>query len=193
MDLRRISAVAVWVVIVVASVHCGSSSSTPTTNPTPVVPIPTAAPTPTPVATLPPGMVCPSPTPPPLLRLKIGIHDDSGDRKILNSNPIVPNVDHYCDKVGFGDWKFCETRAEDHPDRTACDYLAVGIATDTKRWGPTWYFNGDLCADAAGRCANNPNNQFLAVAKTTGVFEACAAEDRPVDPGGSRCGSIEIK
>ena len=171
--------------------HCGSGSS-PTAAPTPVVPIPTPTATPTSTLGLPPGMIC-DPTPPPLLRMQLKVHDDSGDRKVLDSKPLVVNVDNYCDRMGFGSWKFCDTRQEGDPQRTACDYLVTGKAEDTGRWGPTWYYVSDLCADFPDRCANHPDNQFLVVAKATGIYEACAAEGWPVADNGGRCGTIEVK
>jgi hypothetical protein len=171
--------------------RCGSGSS-PTQGPTPPVSTPTPTPTPTPDSGLPVGMTC-NPTPPPLLRMQLKIHDDSGDRKVLDSKPLVVNVDSYCDRMGFGSWKFCDTRQEGDPQRTACDYLVTGKAEDTGRWGPTWYYVRDLCADFPDKCANHPDNQFMVVAKATGIYEACAAPGWPVASNGTRCGTIEIK
>jgi hypothetical protein len=145
---------------------------------------------------VPPAGICPSPTPPPLRYYAVKVHDDSGYRKVLDSHPIVQNVDGYCEKVGFGSAKFCATRAEDDPDRAACDFQATGRAKDTGRWGPTWYYEGKLCEagpDQPG-CSNHQDNQFMAIAKGTGEFEACVADDVPVDPEeGSRCGVCRIR
>jgi hypothetical protein len=127
-----------------------------------------------------------------MLRMRLKIHSDDGGRIVLDSKPVVANVDHYCDRVGFGDWKFCDTRPEGHPERVACDYLVTGQAEDTGRWGPTWFYGSDLCAYFPGDCANHPDNQFMAVAKANGTFEACASESWPVASNGSRCGTIEI-
>jgi hypothetical protein len=174
--------------------QCGSGS-TPTGAPTPVVPLPSPTATPTPgegEGGLPPGMVC-DPTPPPLLRMQLNVFDSSGNRTILDSKPLVVNVDNYCDRVGFGNWKFCDTRMEGDPQRVACDYLVTGKAEDTGRWGPTWYYVSDLCANFPGSCANHPDNQFMAVAKDKGIYEACAAEGWPVASNGTRCGTIELK
>ena len=125
--------------------------------------------------------------------MHVKIHDDSGGRKVLDSKPLVANVDGYCDKVGFGDWKFCDTRPEGHPERVACDYLVTGKAEDTGRWGPTWFYGSDLCSYSPGDCANHPSEQFMAIAKSEGTYEACAAEDWPIASNGTRCGTIEIK
>ena len=194
MNLRPLVLLGAWSVAGLTLVHCGANSSSPTGSPTPpvVMPTPTPTATPTPSSGLPPGMTC-NPTPPPILRMHVKIHDDSGGRKVLDSKPVVPNVDHYCDRVGFGDWKFCDTRPEGHPERVACDYLVTGQAEDTGRWGPTWFYGSDLCAYFPGDCANHPNNQFMAVAKAKGTYEACAAEGWPVAANGTRCGTIEIK
>lgn len=199
MDLKRLTLLGTWAVTGVMLAQCGASSSSPAGAPTPGVgtpspatPGPTPTATPTPSAGLPPGMTC-SPTPPPLLRMHLKVHDDSGDRKVLDSKPLVANVDHYCDRVGFGDWKFCETRPEGHPERVACDYLVTGKAEDTGRWGPTWFYGSDLCAYSPESCANHPSQQFMAISKAKGTFEACASEDWPVAANGTRCGTIEIQ
>ncbi len=198
MNLRPLVLLGAWPIAALTLVQCGASSSSPTGNPTPVVAIPTPAatptptPTPTPSSGLPPGMTC-DPTPPPIHEMRVKIHDDSGSRKVLDSKPLVENVDHYCDRVGFGDWKFCDTRPEGDPQRVACDYLVTGKAEDTGRWGPTWYYGSDLCSYSPDGCANHPTEQFMAIAKAKGTFEACASESWPVASNGTRCGTIEIK
>jgi hypothetical protein len=176
-----------------AIVQCGGSSS-PTTNPTPV---PTVAPTPTPTPTpagivLPPGMVC-DPTPPPLYGMRVKKHDGTADRAVLDSKPLVENVDHYCERVSDVSGKFCDTRLEGNPQRVACDYMAVGKALDTGRWGPTWYYNGQPCDGAnAANCLNHSTEQFLAIAKNPGRFEACASPLAPVAADGSACGKCDF-
>jgi hypothetical protein len=188
MQLRYLLSVAAWLSTPFLLVQCGSSASTPTSSPTPVV---GTQPTPTPVPgiVLPAGMTC-SPTPPPLLRMQLSVFQPHGDGVLLDSKPLVPNVDHYCDRVGFGDWKFCETRPEGHPERVACDYLATGKA-DTGRWGPTWIGEGKPCGAEFSLCALHPDNQFLAVAKGKGEFKACASELAPVAANGDRCGTLD--
>ena len=101
---------------------CGSSPATPPTAPKPVATlVPTPVPTPVGIV-LPAGMVC-DPTPPPLLRLNVSEWRPHGDGWVLDSSPVVPNVDHYCDRVGFGNWKFCDTRMEG--DRLVLDMPAL--------------------------------------------------------------------
>jgi hypothetical protein len=180
------------VVMAAALVACGSSSKTPTAGPstTPGVATPTPVPTPAGII-LPSGMMC-SPTPPPLLRMHIKVQAEDGSRTILDSSPLVPNVDNYCDRVGFGAWKFCETRPEGDPQRVACDYLAVGIASDTGRWGPRWIGEGKPCGAEFSQCANHATNQFLAIARGKGEFQACVAEDAPVSDRGVRCTMFEF-
>jgi hypothetical protein len=104
----------------------------------------------------------------------------------------VPNTDHYCEKVGFGDWKFCDTRVEGTSDRVACDYQVTGIAQDG-RWGPTWYYNGKLCGEDPSVCVAHPDNQYLAIGKAKGTYRACAADNVPVAPDGSRCGELVVQ
>jgi hypothetical protein len=97
-----------------------------------------------------------------------------GGRNILDSKPQVENVDGYCGKAGFdAGAPFCDTRPEGDPQRVACDYLAMGMAKDTGRWGPTWYYEGKLCAQQGQSCSNHPDNQFMAIAKVNGEFAAC--------------------
>jgi hypothetical protein len=175
-------------------VQCGGGSS-PTSNPTPVpTATPTATATPTPGSVLPAGMVC-DPTPPPLYGIIVKVHAGSADRAVLDSRPIVINVDNYCERVTGIGGKFCDTRLEGNDQRVACDYMAIGKASDTGRWGPTWSFNGQACDGANfGSCANHQSDQFLAVAKANGKFEACAADNVPMWPdGGSRCGACNFQ
>jgi len=168
---------------------CGGSSDSPTVTPTPVV-TPTPAPTSTPVAAS-----CPAPTPPPLRYRAIKVHNDLGYRKVLDTKPLVENVDGYCGKVGLSaNARFCETRPEDSPERAGCDYMAVGRAKDTGRYGPTWFYEGRPCAagpDQPG-CTNHESNQFLVVAKGPGEYAACAADEVPLVSDGERCGVCKL-
>jgi hypothetical protein len=140
-------------------------------------------------------MVC-SPTPPPLYGYKVSVFDNSSSRIILDSKPQVANVDGYCAKVGTGGQtqKFCDTRPEGDPQRTACDYLMTGISPATGRWGPTWTWDGKPCdGENFTSCANHQTNQFMAIAKTKGTYVACASPEVPVAPGQSACGQQVIK
>jgi hypothetical protein len=128
--------------------------------------------------------------------MSVKIHDDASSRIILDSKPLVMNIDGYCARVGAGGetQRFCETRLEGHPDREACDFLATGKAPATGRWGPTWYWNGKPCdGDNFTSCATHQDNQFMAIAKTSGYYEACASADVPVHQDGGRCGGKQIK
>jgi len=177
-----------------ALVACGGGSGS---NPTPVStpnPTPTPAATPTPTSALPAGMVC-DPTPPPLYGINVKVLFDSGGlRRTLDSRPRVINMDGYCGKAGFGATdKFCWTRQEGDPQAVACDYLAVGRAGDTGRWGPTWFYEGMPCSATGTQlgCSNHPDNQFLVNTRGDGTYEACAAPEIPLsqdpDRPGSRC------
>ncbi len=159
-------------------------------DPTPVTPTTTTTTTtqPTPV-----GLAC-SPTPPPLYGIQIKVHDNGdGHRRILDSRPIVLNVDNYCQRVGIGSGNFCFVRPEGDAQAIDCDKMAVGQAENGK-WGPTWYWDDQLCPTGTNPgCADHPDgNQFLLVAKGPGRFEACAADDIPLSEDmnypGSRCG-----
>ena len=168
-------------------------------SPTPAQPVPvqtstpTPAPTPTPTlaSQLPAGMVC-DPTPPPLYGLRLKQHN----ARTLDSRPQVIDVNGFCGKASSDpNAKFCFTRQEGDPQSVACDYLAVGKASDTGRWGPTWTWNGEPCS-ANGGCTNHPDNQFLVLMNANGTYLACVAPEVPLstDPArpGSRCGVCKV-
>lgn len=172
---------------------CGGSPSPAQPIPAPT-PTPTPAPTPTPTlaSMLPAGMVC-DPTPPPLYGLRLKQHN----ARTLDSRPQVINMNDFCGRAGFDPGsKFCFTRPEGDPQSVACDYLAVGKASDTGRWGPTWTFNGDPCRPNGG-CTNHPDNQFLVLMNANGTYLACVAPEIPLstDPArrGARCGICIVK
>jgi hypothetical protein len=172
-----------------ALVACGSDATAPST---PATPAPTATPGPGPT---PSALTC-NPTPPAIYGMRVTIRDASGYRKILGATPLVANYDGYCGKVGFdpNQW-YCTTRTDDDPARAACDAVAVGRAGDTGRWGPTWYWEGQPCAQTGDQqgCENHATDQFLAYAKGGGEYAACAAPSIEVEPeGASRCGVIQI-
>jgi hypothetical protein len=177
------------VVPVLALFGCGSGSSTTPSNPQTPVPT-TLAPAPTPTPN-PFVALCGSPTPPPLMGMKLKVHVDNGDRKQLDSKPIVANVDGYCSKVGTGGptAPYCETRLEGSTQREACDGLVVGKAKDTGKVGPTWTWNDQPCF-AVGTTGGQPgcinlDNQFLIVARDPGNYLACASGEWPVAKAGA--------
>jgi hypothetical protein len=187
MNLKQFALVVLGAAAAAVVVQCGGSPSSPSG---PQTPPPTTTTTTLPSNGLPAGMVC-DPTPPPVLYVLTKMHAFGGDRNILDSAPQVTNVDGYCGKVGFDPrQKFCFTRPEGDLQRVACDYLATGRAKDTGRWGPTWYYEGRPCAPAgqAGPCQNDPDNQFMAIAKADGEFAAC------IYPSGSEriCGTCTV-
>lgn len=176
-----------------AMVHCGGSASQPPTGPGVTVTTTTTTTQP-PGIVLPAGMEC-SPTPPPLYGINLKVWDKSNpNRLLLDTWPQVKNVDHYCERMGMADGKFCATRIEGDPQRFACDYLAVGQAVDTGRWGPTWTFENQPCAPpgGSGDCINHFDNQFKVVAKATGNYAACATPLARVAEDGSRCHVIYV-
>ena len=171
---------------------CGGSSN-PAQPVSASTPTPTPAPTPTPTlaSQLPAGMVC-DPTPPPLYGLRLKMHN----ARTMDSRPQVINVNNFCGLAGFDPGsKFCFTRTEGDPQSTACDYLAVGKAADTGRWGPTWSVDTQPCSPT-GPCTNHPDNQFLVTVRGNGEYQACVAPEVPLstDPArrGSRCGHCRV-
>ena len=133
--------------------------------------------------------------------MKVKVQSVSGAaRWLLDSRPQVFNVDGYCGKIGFDSRaKYCDTRPEGDAQREACDALVVGKAKDTGRVGPTWSDpDGKPCVGAGDTttqpaCINNPDNQFLVVARGAGQYLACASEDWPLGDGGSRCAGCNLK
>ncbi len=170
------------IIPVLALLRCGGSTTTPPTT-LPSTPITT------PTTTQPPITSLCVPTPPPLHSVQVTIH--TGSSNLLDSRPLVENIDNYCQRVGIGNGKYCVTRLEGDLQREACDALAVGKAKDTGRYGPTWTYNDLPCipaGDPGNGCVNHETNQFLVKAKGSGNYKACAADDVPAE--GDRCGGI---
>jgi hypothetical protein len=170
-------------------VACGGGSN-------PVAP-PSGTPTTTTTTTRPtqPVPVC-NPSPPPLYGVKVKVHSNGdGYRRILDARPLVVNVDGFCQRVGQSG-RFCFTRIEGDFDMAQCDQAAMGAA-NTGRWGPTWYYEDQLCSGSSPGCTDHPDNQFLLIAKGSGSYSACAADNIPVsqDPSipGSRCGGCTLR
>jgi hypothetical protein len=173
----------------------GSPPSTPTTT--------TTTTTTTPTTTRPSAGDC-SPSPPPLFRMRLKVHDNGdGYRRVLDSRPEVIDMNGYCNYRGFGTAKTCFTAHEGDPQMYACDKMATGQASDTGRWGPTWAYKPNMgapaqpCSETAKPgCINHPDNQYLVIGKGQGVFQACAAADIPLSTNpaypGSRCSYCQL-
>ena len=100
------------------------------------------------------------------------------DLVLLDSTPLVGPDAEYCRAIGFTDGRtVCPVRMEGNPERSACEALRVGRASDTGRPGPTWSANGKRCdgPDGGTACLNHSENQYLAWAYGSGTFRACAA------------------
>jgi len=165
--------------------------------PIPAAPQPTPRPTPGGPGSPPPdeeplpalpggggGGSCGEPGPAAASRVEVKIHIVGASRLILDSTPLVGPDDAYCRRIGFTDGRrFCPTRPEGHPERSACDALVSGSAADTGRPGPTWRANGRPCVFANG-CENHPDNQYLAFAYGPGTYSACVAS--------GACGSLAV-
>src|SRR5512145_3343173 len=175
---------ALVIVGVLAIAGCGGSSSGPG-------PVPTALP-PTPVPPPPtsdPAIAC-TPDPPPIYGFLVKIHSDLGYKKILDSRGKVKDKD-YCTAVGYSNFDICVVRDENDPQAVSCNNHIAGKAEDTKRYGPTWFYNGAPCrpigdgSDAPG-CKNHPTNQWMLFAFGPGEYMACAE-------GRLGCNSITIE
>ena len=181
------------------SVACGGggtsepSAQPPLPNvasiPTAPAPQPTATPTPGPELDEPPAGTpgggepgepgtCGPPLPPSVSRIAMKIHQSGAERVLLDSTPLVGPDAEYCRAIGFTDGRtVCPVRIEGSPERSACEALRVGRASDTGRPGPTWSANGKRCdgPDGGTACLNHSENQYLAWAYGSGTFRACAA------------------
>ncbi len=173
---------------------CGKSDNTNTT-PSTVPPI-TAPP-----ITLPDSPGACSPAPPPLYRIILDIKSNDGYTRVLKATPQVPNTDGYCDKVGFGAYKFCNVRPDGDPQKAACEGVVLGQA-DTGQWGPSWKYSLNYeqehpCTGSDPGCTVNAGNQYLVTTKGQAVFFACANPTVPLstDPNytGSRCTRCNFK
>jgi hypothetical protein len=158
---------------------CNSSSSTPSTptaTPTPV-PVPTQQPTPIP-DNLQQETYC-VPAPPALHNIRVKVHQDFGYKKILDSRALVGPDAGYCSAIGYPG-NICVVRNEGDPQAVTCNNLAMGKATDTGRFGPTWSWEGRPCRPAGDGgndpgCRNHETNQFLVYAFGPGTYAACGS------------------
>ncbi len=188
----------------VAACHDGQTTSTEPPDAASLIPIapapqPSATPTPElpsedPLPATPGGGggdtsgTCGQPAPPAVSRINVKVYNQSGDRAILDSTPLVgPNRD-YCKAIGYTDGRsFCPVRPDGHPERLACEAARVGRASDTGRIGPTWTADGRPCtgANSGVSCVNHGSNQFFVFAYGAGTFRACTAS--------GVCGSLTLK
>lgn len=119
---------------------------------------------------------CGEPAPPSLTRVKVTVLNVQPTQRVLDATPLVGPNGAYCRLIGYTDGRlYCPLRPEGHPERSACEALQVGRATDTGRIGPTWTAGGRPCLGRTGgvSCLNHPENQFLVITYGTGTFQAC--------------------
>jgi len=173
-----------------ATIPGATPTPTPKTTPTPgpaatPTPGPAATPTPDPTPTPKPpkGSGCGNPLPPDITRINAKVHLKGPRAYTLDSTPLVGPDREYCAKIGFTDGRsYCPVRVEGDPQRVACETYATGLAADTGRPGPTWRRNGAFCDGV--NCDNHPDNQYLLLAYTSGLYEPCAKN--------GVCGSVQV-
>lgn len=117
---------------------------------------------------------CENPAPHGLDQMSAVVHNRGPTRITLDSTPKVCDRT-YCAEIGFTDGRTCcPPRPEGHPDVDPCNEAIVGRARDTGRVGPTWTFDGQLCAPMGpGNCTVHPDNQFLLWVYGPGRARAC--------------------
>ncbi len=167
----------------------------PAPSPTPtIIPTPTPKPTPSADPTPDPRTSECVPEPPPLARINVKVHNDQGEKKVLDSAPNVcsggPGFEKFCETImNDPSRRCCPPRPEGHPQRESCDAFLMGHARDTGRVGPTWTMNGKPCVDSDStvvpRCVNHPTNQYLLFIYGKGKLTACAEN--------GYCGEITIQ
>ncbi len=104
-----------------------------------VSPSPNPSPSPSPIPTPSPG-ICSNPTPGPLSKWEVKIHNVGPNWITLTSTPLVGPDDVYCRAIGYTDnRRYCPPRTEgtDPTIIKACNDLIVGPAPY-----PMWYWNG---------------------------------------------------
>jgi hypothetical protein len=165
------------------SIGCGGPSPV-TSNPAgPAPPAATPTPVPTPSATPAPAeTACGKPSPPPLYSFRVKVHLDLGYKKVVDSRVMVGRDAAYCGELGYGG-DICVVRDENAPDAVTCGNLVAGVASQTGRYGPNWFWNDQPCrpagegGDAPG-CKQHPTNQFMIFAFGPGTYSACGDGDR---------------
>jgi hypothetical protein len=153
-------------------------------------PQPTATPTSTPT----PGASLQLADTPPLSGWRVKIQVDQGYRKVLDSRALVGPDTAYCSAIGYGG-DTCVARNEEDPQAVTCQNKVVGLAKDTNRYGPTWYFvpkgsstpqpcrpSTDTTQDPG--CKNHDSNQYFVLAFGPGVYSPCGEN--------GVCGGFEI-
>jgi len=174
----------------VLATGCGGPN--PATTPTtPAAPTPAATPTPAPTPTpTPSATACSNPSPPPLYTFRVKIHLDQGYKKVIDSRVMVGRDEAYCASLGYPG-EICVVRNEEAVDAVTCNNFVAGMASQTGRYGPNWYWNDQPCrpigegGDAPG-CKQHPTNQFMVFAFGPGIYSACGDNDRV-------CYGIEVK
>lgn len=120
---------------------------------------------------------CGEPIPPAVSRISVKKYNESRDRALLDSTPLVGPDHNYCRAIGYTDGRsYCPVRPDGHPERLACEAARVGRASDTGRIGPTWTADGRPCTvvKPGAACVNHDSNQFFVLAYGSGTFRACA-------------------
>jgi hypothetical protein len=189
MTFRAVGAAAALTLALTVLTACGGGSN-PATTPNPV-PSAVATPTPAPTATPTPAAIfCGKPIPPPLYGFRLKVGNDLGYKKVLDSRPLVGRDAGYCGELGFGG-DICVVRDEHADDAVTCGNFVVGMANQTGRYGPNWFWNDKPCrpigegGDEPG-CKQHPENQWFAFAFGPGTYSACGDHDHV-------CHGIEIQ
>jgi hypothetical protein len=114
----------------------------------------------------------------------VKVQNDQGYKKVLDSRALVGPDAAYCATLGLPG-SICLVREEGDAQAVTCQNRAVGLAKDTRRYGPTWYWVplgsfdapklcrpvGDTTQDPG--CKNHPTNQYFLNIYGPGKFLLC--------------------
>lgn len=138
------------------------SGSAPAADPSSAAPTANADPS----LQAPPGYNGCWPKPPGLSRIKLDLMGGNGNRRVVDSTPIVCSA-NYCSAVGFVGRGCCPARPEGDPMRVKCEGELLG-RNSAGQIGPRWTYKGN------GGVETHPANPFLAFGYGVGWVGACS-------------------
>ena len=163
----------------------GSSRQAPSGATGTTVPAPTPTPTSSKPATLPAGMKCSEPTPPPILRLNVKIHGYEETGIVFDSKPDRAQRRRLLRQGGLRRLEVLR-HAAGRPPRARGLRLPRHRRARSRpdRWGPTWFYDDKPLRapiPTTVRATTRASSSWRS-AKAKGTYEACAAARLAVAP-----------